>query len=329
MAFWRNVDCWIFVPDQGRLPLLDCKEGFRISRWPHSCLEKALPASAEPHELPNPFICHSQRAGWDERKRGPGFLVGFSKPDHHAFTRLHSTQIPERKCCMKSMLSLVTIYHEGKIQMFQCLSLKFEWEFHNQSHKVTNHFILAPFGFRPKISAQIDPYFNVQGAKVQAILWEELCPSAKKGLSRDSWFVKVGQCLACPPYGQRARRMLELQVGRNILLFYTSPPLLLVCMLSQAIQALVSRGCNWSWCVQRASGCPRSNAQCAEGKSQGQLLRSESPQRMFGPRLNGRIHASIAILRLRTSGQSGSKSCSLKVSALDLPKTQRGRWRKS
>ena len=135
MAFWRNVDCWIFVPDQGRLPLLDCKEGFRISRWPHSCLEKALPASAEPHELPNPFICHSQRAGWDERKRGPGFLVGFSKPDHHAFTRLHSTQIPERKCCMKSMLSLVTIYHEGKIQMFQCLSLKFEWEFHNQSRK--------------------------------------------------------------------------------------------------------------------------------------------------------------------------------------------------
>ena len=72
--------------------------------------------------------------------------------------------------------------------------------------------------------------------------------------------------------------------------------------------------------------CP---VRCAEGKSQGQLLRSESPQRMFGPRLNGRIHASIAILRLRTSGQSGSKSCSLKVSALDLPKTQRGRWRKS
>ena len=68
--------------------------------------------------------------------------------------------------------------------------------------------------------------------------------------------------------------------------------------------------------------CP---VRCAEGKSQGQLLRSESPQRMFGPRLNGRIHASIAILRLRTSGQSGSKSCSLKVSALDLPKTQRGR----
>ena len=128
MAFWRNVDCWIFVPDQGRLPLLDCKEGFRISRWPHSCLEKALPAWAEAHELLNPFICHSQRAGWDERKRGPGFLVGFSKPDHHAFTRLHSTQIPERKCCMKSMLSLVTIYHEGKIQMFQCLSLQLRYE---------------------------------------------------------------------------------------------------------------------------------------------------------------------------------------------------------
>ena len=168
MAFWRNVDCWIFVPDQGRLPLLDCKEGFRISRWPHSCLEKALPAWAEAHELLNPFICHSQRAGWDERKRGPGFLVGFSKPDHHAFTRLHSTQIPERKCCMKSMLSLVTIYHDGKIQMFQCLSLQFEWEFHNQSHKetnYTNHFILAPFGFSPTISAQIDPHLKCPGCQ--------------------------------------------------------------------------------------------------------------------------------------------------------------------
>ena len=119
VAFSMKVDCWIFVPYHGRLPPLDCKEGFRISRWPHSCLEKALPAWAEAHELLNPFICHSQRAGWDERKRGPGFLVGFSKPDHHAFTRLHGRHVLERKCCMKCMLSLVTINYDRNIQMFQ------------------------------------------------------------------------------------------------------------------------------------------------------------------------------------------------------------------
>ena len=31
---------------------------------------------------------------------------------------------------------------------------------------------------------------------------------AENGLSRDSWFVKVGQCLACLPYGQRAGPLL-------------------------------------------------------------------------------------------------------------------------
>ena len=233
------------------------------------------------------------------------------------------------------MLSLVTIYHSSVkvLKLSESSIIKVTKKQIIQIILYLHHLV----GFSPTISAQIDPYLNVQGAKVQAILWEELCASAKKGLSRDSWFVKVGQCLACPPYGQRARRMLELQVWRNILLFLRITFFSSACVYvvtpfwlgSQAIQALVSRGCNWSWCVQRASGCPRSNAQCAEGKSQGQLLRSESPQRMFGPRLNGRIHASIAILRLRTGGQSGSKSCSLKVSALDLPKTQRGRWGKS
>ena len=121
VAFSRKVDCWIFVPDHGRLPPLDCKEGFRISRWPHSCLEKALPAWAEAHELLNPFICHSQRAGWDERKRGPGFLVAFSKPDHHTFIRLHSTQILERKaawnaCCPWSQFIMMA--------RFKCFSDK-------------------------------------------------------------------------------------------------------------------------------------------------------------------------------------------------------------
>ena len=190
MAFLRNVDWWIFVPDHGRLPPLDCKEGFRISRWPHSCLEKALPAWAEAHELLNPFICHSQRAGWDERKRGPGFLVGFSKPDHHAFTRLHSTQIPERKCCMKSMLSLVTIYHDGKIQMFQCLSLQFEWEFHNQSHKetnYTNHFILAPFGFDRQYQHKLTHISMSRVPRSKQFFEKNYVPVQKK-----DWAVTVG-----------------------------------------------------------------------------------------------------------------------------------------
>ena len=144
-------------------------------------------------------------------------LLVFSKPDHQAFTRLHSTQIPERKCCMISMLSLLG-HNDGKIQMFQCLSLQFEWEFHNQSHKetnYTNHFILAPFGFDRQYQHKLT---HISMSRVPRSK-QELCASAKKGLSRDSWFVKVGQCLACPPYGQRARRMLELQVPRNILFF--------------------------------------------------------------------------------------------------------------
>ena len=46
------------------------KEGFGLSRWPHSQAERALPTWAQAHEPLNPFICHSQGAGGAEGTRG-------------------------------------------------------------------------------------------------------------------------------------------------------------------------------------------------------------------------------------------------------------------
>ena len=128
------------------------------------------------------------RMGWKEA--WPWIPCFFSKPDHHAFTRLHSTQIPERKCCMKSMLSLVTIYHDGKIQMFQCLSLQFEWEFHNQSHKetnYTNHFILAPFGFDRQYQHKLTHISMSRVPRSKQFFEKNYVPVQKK-----DWAVTVG-----------------------------------------------------------------------------------------------------------------------------------------
>ena len=236
--------------------------------------------------------------------------------------------------CLKCMLSLVKIYHDTSFKFF---SVKKVLNLSESSIiKVTKKHIIQIILFlhhlllAPQYSTDW-PISQCRGCQGPGNSLRRIMCQCKKRIEPWQLVCKGWAVFGLPAIWPTCPPDAGAAGAKEHFIFWSFPSLwraqflVLSCLSSGFPRLQLILMCAKSLWLPKKQ-CP---VRCAEGKSQGQLLRSESPQRMFGPRLNGRIHASIAILRLRTGGQSGSKSCSLKVSALDLPKTQRGRWRKS